>query len=276
MASRSYAGVLHTFSVGGSSQLEFLDSAELTFDEITANSAPASRFGGNTQTIGKNGRIRASLKSDRSTAIRVSHLDLSAASLGSVNLLSPNILGSLTFNIGYEHIMTPSTGDLWDIPEVADGNLSATLLLTIDTTATPGPLLAFFSDEAGYADQNLTLDYTLNAVQYQTPMRITGVSIPVAKAGRQEYTLTLSDRSARSGVTLLPSGTTSLWEKALNDPKTALAFDFRNAALAGIRLQGNMVWASAAMTIEKGGGVVLAEYEWLVQGAVTDTSIATS
>lgn len=263
---QSYAGLLNTFSVGGSSQLEFLENANLTFEDVHEEGAPASRFGGNAQGVKRRGTVSASLFSDSSTAIRVSHLGLSAAALGSVDLLDPNILARLTFGVEYEHKLSPGAGLLWELPVVADGRLSASLELAHDSTEAPALLIALGSGT--YGDLNLTLDFTLGGVQIQAPFRLAQGTLPIEKSGLMTYTLTLADRSARSGVTVLPSGTTSLLEKALNAPRTAIAFAFKGKAHPTIEASGNMVYKSMNLEI-RDGGLVPVQYEWATQGAVT-------
>lgn len=268
MATQGYAGALSVLSIGGASQLEFFKTANYSFDEATEDGAPGSRFGGNTQGLKKSGRITVALMSDTSTAdTRVSHLDLSAAAFGSspASLLSPNILTTLKVGVKMTHKPNPGAGELWAFPVVVDGHIDGSLKLGMGALA-PEILKDFFS--ATYATQNKVLTFTMNSINFSFPFRQVGADVPVAKDGLMEYTMSLMDRSARSGVTVLPSGTTSLIEKALNAPKTALAFAFTPAASNSVALSGNMVFESFDMQIDN-GALVMANYSFLTQGTVS-------
>jgi hypothetical protein len=266
MATESYAGALNILSIGGNSQLEFIENANYTFTEEGAEGAPASRFGGNDQGTKMSGKIEFSLFSDQATDVRVSHLDLSAATWGSVNLLSPNILSNMQVRIQMVHKMNPGTGQLWAYPIVADGKFEGSLKLGMDRAAVPQILIDMFS--ATYGDKNRVLAFTLNSVGVSVPFRQKSAAIPVEKDGLMEYTLDLADRSARAGVTVLPSGTTSLLEKAINQPKTALAFVFRPASHPSINISGNMVWETFELNIED-GKLVPSKLTFATQGTVT-------
>lgn len=270
MATQGYAGALSVLSIGGNSQLEFIKNANFSWSDAPEEGAPASRFGGNTQGTKKSGKLSYSLFSDTSTAdTRVSHLDLSAAAYGSspVSLISPNILSSLKVGVKFTHKMNPGTGELWAYPVVVDGHFDASLKLGMGALA-PEILKDFFS--ATYATQNKVLTFTHNAIAFSIPFRQMGAEVPVAKDGLMEYTMALADRSARAGVTVLPSGTTSLIEKAFNAPKTALAFAFTPASSASVAIAGNMVFESMDFEITDGALTVL-NFGFATQGAVTGT-----
>lgn len=266
MATQSYAGALAVLSVGGNSQLEFVENANFSFDEDTAEGAPASRFGGNVQGLKRSGKIDISLWSDQATDVRVSHLDLSAAAWGSLDLLTPNISSEIMVGIDFTHKMSPGNGDLWAFPIVADGKLQGSLRCGMDASDAPDLLLQAFSGV--YADPNQTLTFTLNSVAYSFPFRATNHSIPVSKDGLMEFTSKLMDRSARSGVTILPSGTTSLIEKALNASKTALAFSFKPQSANSITIGGNMVFQSMQMSIVD-GQLSPVKFSFATQGVIT-------
>lgn len=271
MATQSYAGALNVLSIGGNSQLEFVENANFVFTEAGEEGAPASRFGGNDQGTKMSGKIEYSLFSDLSTDIRVSHLDLSAATWGSVNLLSPNIVSILKVGIQFVHKQNPGAGQLWAYPIVADAKFDGSLKLGMDRAAVPQILIDMFS--ATYGDKNRVLAATIGGVGLSIPFRQKVATIPVEKDGLQEYTLELADRSARAGVTVLPSGTTSLLEKAINQPKTALAFVFQPNSHPSINISGNMVYESLELMIED-GKLVPTKISFATQGTVA--GIATS
>lgn len=266
-----YSGTLNTFSIGGNSQLEFFENATLTFNEDHQEGAPVSRFGGNSQGVKKNGQIDVSLFSDSSTDIRVSHLGLSAAALGSVDLLAYGGVANLSLNIDYQHRMKPGAGELWAYPIVTDAIISATMEVGWDTSDAPALVHDFLG--ATYANMNKVLAFTVAGTEFEIPFRMRSLGIPVEKAGLKIYTLELADRSARSGVTVKPTGTTSILQKAFNAPKTALAFAFQPDSAATEAITGDMVFRSLRMDV-RDGALVPIQYGFSTQGAVTGADVA--
>jgi hypothetical protein len=276
MAVEVFDGTLNTFSVGGNAQLEYLENATMSIDANIQEGASVLYGGSNVQETKRSGRIDCSLFSDVSTGIRVSHLDLSAASLvrtgpTTVNLLSPNILSSLEFNIRMSHQMKAGIGEKFAYPVVTGRTFSASMDLDIETTAGPTLLVDMLSTT--YAHRDHTLSFTVNGVVIALPVRIVNAGIPFEHAGKQRFTLQLGDRSGISGSTITPSGTTSLLEKALNAYKTALAFSFQGASAASIALSGNMVWDSYSLRIQD-GQLVPSSMSFQTQGTVTGTLVA--
>lgn len=249
MAQRAYKGVLNTFSIGGSSQLAFLREAEVSIDPVLVEASSILYPGGNNNETKREISIMADLMSDVTAATdrRDCHLQVSAATLGAVNLLSPQILGDFDFTV--EHVIQQSygTSQAWAVPITVDRMLKASLNLAVDSTAAPALLSAMGSST--YTDRDLILDVTIDGVQIQVPMRAGPAKIPITKDGLIHFTIDLFDRSARSGVTVLPSGTTSLLEKAINSYSTVVAYSFIGAAANAISIAGNMVWKSYNMKV---------------------------
>lgn len=267
----SYAGTLAVASIGGNSMLEFIESANYRFTEAQQNGAPASRFGGNMQGLKMNGEITFSLFSDQSTDIRVSHLDLTAADIGSVDLLDPNILFGLDYNFDCSQKMNPGTGQLWSVPVVTDGLFTGALRLAMMTDAATALITDFFSGT--YADKNKTLTFTLNSVSFSVPIRVGDIGLPVTKDGLLEYSVALGDRSARSGVTILPSGTATLLAASLNAPRTALAFVFRPKVHPSNQISGNMILKSMRFSVND-GALVPIQYTYATQGTIAGAATA--
>lgn len=265
-------GELTTFSLGGSAYLELVKDANLAWESATEEGASVLYGGSNIQETKRRGRIECSLFQDVATGVRLSHLDLSLASLGAVNLLSTaNILNSLAINIKCKHQMKGGAGEAWEHPVVTGRDFSATLDLDCDSAAVPQPLVDFFSTT--YADRDKTLTFTLNGVAFSLPMRIIGAGMPVEQAGKQHYTLSMGDRSAYSGQTVSPSGTTSLIQKIFNAYKTAITFSFQAAAAKSISATGNAVFDSLSLEINN-GILVPTKLVLLTQGTVTGTAVA--
>lgn len=270
MSVHVWDGKLNTFSVGGAAQLEYLENATLSEESQTVNGASVLYGGELVQETKARARLDCSLFSDLSTGIRISHLDLSAASLGAVNLLSPHIMASLDFNIKMNHVMKAATGLKWEHPQVSGRVFAASLELDIDDASTPDLLLAMFSST--YADRNKTLTFVLNGVSVSMPMRIIGSTQPIEQAGKQKYTMVLGDASGRSGTTVTPSGSTTLLEKAINAYKTVVAFAFQGASTYNIAVSGNMVWDALGLKIED-GLLVPSRMSFLGQGTITGSSV---
>lgn len=267
----SYAGTLAVMSINSNSLLEFIESANFRFTEAQQNGAPASRFGGNMQGLKMSGEFTFSLYSDQATDIRVSHLDLTAADIGSVDLLDPNILFGLDYNFDCSQKMNPGTGQLWSFPVVSDGLFTGALRLAMMTNASTSLITDFMSGT--YGDKNKTFTFTLNGVSFSIPIRMADIGLPVTKDGLLEYSVALSDRSARSGVTVLPSGTATLLAQSINAPRTALPFVFRPKVHPSNQFSGNMILKSMRFSVNDGALVPVA-YVYSAQG--TTAGAATS
>lgn len=265
----AYAGNLSVFSIASASQLDYLQNANLNLTEQQQEGSSIAYLGGNTQGVKMGGELSCSLFSDQSTAIRVSHLDVSAADLGSVDLLSPNILYGLDLSLDYTHGMNPGIGELWQFPVIADRRFSGSLRLAMMTDDAPDLLVDLLSGT--YADKNKLFSFTINGVEFEVPMRMTGATIPIQKEGMLEYTIPLADRSGRSGVTVKPTGTTSLIEKAFNSASTALAFAFRPKVHPSLNFAGNMLIKSFRMSIQD-ASLVPVNLTYACQGTWTGTA----
>ncbi len=264
---QSYSGVLNTFDVGGASQLEFFETANITISPVFVGGAPASRFGQNKQKTKLGGKISVGLWSDIATDQRVSHLQLSAATLGSLNLLSPDIIFSMHLGIRNTLKMQPGAGQLWSYATVMDGEFEGSLDLGMDSSVIPQPIIDSFSPT--YADSHKVLAFTIGGTGVSVPFTQGELVLPIEKGGFMKYTMALQDRSARSGVTILPTGTTSLLQKAINDPKTAIAFAFQAYDGADSpAIAGDMVFESVGLDIID-GELVPIKYNFATSGVVT-------
>ncbi len=264
---QSYSGVLNTWDMASASQLEFFESANITISPVFVNAAPAARFGQNKNKTKLGGKISVGLWSDAATDQRVSHLQLSAATLGSLNLLSPEIIFSIHLGIRNTIKMQPGAGQLWSYATVMDGEFEGSVKLGMDNSVLPQPVIDSFSST--YADGNKVLAFTIGGTNVSVPFHQGELGLPIEKGGFTEYNLALVDRSARAGVTILPTGTTSLFQKSINDPKTAIGFAFQAyAGATSPKITGNMVFESVDLDIID-GELVPIKYNFATSGVVS-------
>lgn len=265
MAQRIIKGTLNTFSIASVSQLAFLENAEVRVAEDQADGAGVFYAGGNAQGLKRTLEVRASLFSDISTALRASHLDLTAADFGATDLLVEGT-ENVTLNVDVEHRDKPGAGELWAYPVPSNRVISASGSIGIQTANSPGLLVAMGSNT--YADLNLAFSMTLGGVTFDVPLRLSETAFSLDNGGILTHSFSASDRSGRSGVTITPSGTTTFIEKILNAWQTAIGFSFSPSAAPSVSYGGNMVFKSMQLSVAD-KQLVPTQFTWMSQGAVT-------
>jgi hypothetical protein len=266
---QSYSGNLSVFSIDGNSVLEYIENASLRISPTHEESASAARFGSNMRENKRAATVDATILSDVSSGVRLNHLGLTAAKFGSFDLLSPNILRSLTLNLNFVHKMKAGVGELWAYPIVADGSISASAELDIDDSALPDWIKSYYS--ATQTDRHIDLEFALGGITYKLPMAMGEKVMEIGKGELMTATLSLLDRSGRSGATVLPSGTTTLFHKALNAPKEELEFAFSPLTDKTFDFTGNIVFASASLEITE--SLIRQRYSFALQGEPTVTEV---
>lgn len=262
-------GSLATMSVGGSSQLEFFERASFQGNVQTEDGKPVVQTYGRAEEVKLGGQFDIDLFSHASSIV-VSHLNLSALTLGGTSLLGFN--RSIGIDLAYAHQMKGGNGELYEFPQVTGVKASASIELDLDTTI-GGILIANFYS-ATNTDRNKILAFTVGGVGIELPFKMVSCSKPVERDGLQTYTLGLEGRQVLYGTVMptAPVGTTSLLEKAFNSFRTALAFDWKSSAATGYRLQGNMVYNSVSLKIAD-AQLVPVNYSFKTQGTITPTNV---
>jgi hypothetical protein len=131
-------------------------------------------------------------------------------------------------------------------------------------------IIAAHDDDVEASD--MTVMVSLNGVPVEIPMAMHKFALKADNGDFQLLTAQVSGKAPDNLATQYPTnptGTSSLLEKAVNQPGTALAFAFTTHATEGVALTGNMVWAGFDFSIPQEGGVVKTNYSWESQGKIT-------
>jgi hypothetical protein len=239
--------------------------------EMTNEKADAgliSRLGKNSQPLKTSGKLSVDLASVTSGSTRVSHMNVTAFTIGGTSYLS--VLKSFSLSGSFEHRMQSGTGEKYTKPQVTAKDYQITVNLDVDTTKsyTLMNMLAG-SDFTGTAK---TISVTINSVTITIPMTFNQGTLTAQRYELQELALSFDGADPGTGnYPSAPTGTTSILEKALNAPTTALAFVFQNASsgdTGGFNASGNAVFESFSLKTQD-AQIVEENYSFATQGTIT-------
>jgi hypothetical protein len=233
--------------------------------------------GENPQAVKQGGIIRTTLMSSVDSCTRVANVDVTAFTLDGVNYAAYLRGGSC--NVSYNHDEGAGVGDYWKSPIVVwpmSAGFEVTLNLPDSGTAnalqdTMGDLLNATAATA-IANRQAIISITINAVAITYVCLIENARWSAEGGKLQTVTFTLKAKhcAAATDHPTAPTGTTSLLEKALNAPKTALAFVLTPKATNSTSFAGEMVFSSYGFDFND-SQLIAERYEFLTHGAVTAT-----
>jgi hypothetical protein len=265
-----YTGDVSLYTLDGTSVLATYENVTLEVTEDQVDGSSIGRMGKTAQGVKLSGRIDTSLMSTFSTPDRVSHLDLSAMALGATSYLAS--LRRLRLSGSYEQKMRAGVGALNVRPQNVKKDYAASAEFDADDTVASAIMIAMASPT--YANRNAVLGFTLNSIAYTFPMRMQKAGVRVQRDDLQLVTLDLAGRSPDSGAyPTAPVGTTSLLEKAINVPETAIAFAFTSKAAGGVAMSGSCIFSSFDIEIND-GELVRSQYSFNTTGAWTVAATA--
>ncbi len=257
----------NSFTIGGSSFLTDLESITATIDSDTVENHGLTNDMVGEQVAKVGCRLEVPLFSTISTPERVSHLGLTACTLGTPNLLTDYGVESLDFNVAYQQVQRPSAGSLFRYPQNVRRNITASVTFGVPDTG----LLPMLTDmtSATYGDRVKNLSFTINSVVTTLPVLLKSTQLAGQRDGLQMVTAELGPRVPTSGAyPAAPTGTTSLFEKALNSYRTGLAVVLSNTVTTGETLSGTFLFDGLQLQI-RDGALVMANYSFVSQGAFT-------
>lgn len=264
MANNHVIGDISVFSAGGVSLLGIVEDVAFDITEDQKDVSLTNRFRSSAQGLKLDATIKATIMSTLSAPDRVSHLNLTALSLGDSLL---GVVTRLKFSSNMEKLTKAGVGSWWKEHQIVGGDFMAEVEIE-GTTDTFAPYIADAVSLTG-ADRNATLDFTLNAIAYTLPMRMETIGFGTNRRGFQVLKIALKGRDPDTGTyPTAPVGTTSIVEKAINDPATVLAYSFTSKAADGFTLAGNMVWDSMEFEVVD-GEIVNIQYNWSNTGTPT-------
>jgi hypothetical protein len=274
-AARAIAGDLSVFSISTVEQKTTVRDASIAISANEIESSPVTTVYERADGGARNAVIKANLMSVVSGSIKVSHLDVSAFSIGGTAYIGD--LESGSFGVEWQHDEGKGNADGWLYPVFAKKRFQGegTLRVLAATGAALPVLMA-----GTLSSLNLDLTITINGVTVTVPCLFKMLTHTIPQAGVQKYAVQFSGQApdadtgaAGSGQAItLPTGSTTLLEKAFNT-KAVQAFQIDTKAAGGARYSGNMLLKSANYQWSE-GQLVMAAYEWNSQGAITVAQIA--
>lgn len=254
------------FSIGGNSLLGYFENAELTINSQDRDGSVVTRRGRSPVPTKRNASLSVPLFSGTAGDF-VSHLDVSAFTLGGVDLSDYLRGGSLNITNGFAE--SSAVGDLWQVPQWVSKDITATV--EIDLPDAANHAVTALMDNA-VSDLDIALSITINSVMITVPMLISTFTWSTSSTELQRVTLNLKGQDPLTGdYPTAPTGTTSLLEKALNAAGTALAVSVTEKSANGYNYAFNSVIESASFSWND-GELIPINYTLLSTGAVTITT----
>jgi hypothetical protein len=264
---RQYIGDISVLSAASIDLLGIFENVTLALTAAKTDVSLTNRITKSNQTTKKSGRISTRVMTTISDSLRVSHLNLTAMTLDGTNVLA--YVRSMTFNGVFEHQMASGIGEMFEKPEVVQKGYTATVEIEADTDT----IAAFATNAASTtgADSDMVLTFTINAIAYSFKMTMDEFEYGTERNGMQMATITLSSRDGDTGASpTAPTTSTVLLDKALNDPRTLVAYSFTGKSADSFNAAGNMCWDSFGFTVTD-GEVTYIDYAWRTNGAMTIT-----
>jgi hypothetical protein len=123
-------------------------------------------------------------------------------------------------------------------------------------------------------DADLAFTFTLNGVQVTFPVIITSVAHNASVGQVQTINVSFQGQDPLTGNNpSAPTGTTTILEKVLNAPQTAIPIAFTSKASGGVAYTGNALIQSYSVNISN-SAVVEESMTWAGVGAPTDAATA--
>lgn len=261
-------GDISVFTLGGVDLLGAINDIGYKISADKDEGGAIAYIGESPQLTGAGVEISTTALSNIVGSGRVSDLDLTAFTIGGTTYRTK--LKQFSLKGSYTHQETSARGDKFHAPQVTNKAYSGSAELFVLDSAAPdlmGTLLGSTS-----TTNNSTISVTINGVTITLPVLITQHDLAVPYGGLQMLSMSFDGRALLTvdPYPTLPTGTTTLLEKALNDPLTALAYDIKTRATNGVRLQGNMIWNSFDLSVNE-RQIIKTQYSWLGTGTVTVT-----
>lgn len=261
MAARATHLDVSILSIGSIDLLADTVGARLTLSSETAESKAIGRLGASPQVVKRTASLSVDLLNAKTLPNRVSHLDCSVFTLGGTSFLAD--LSNLSVTLGYSLESASAVADEWQFRQVVAKSISGSCDLKVPTASIP----LLNSIDGAITTWSLDISFTLNGIAVTIPAIIESVEHGVAVDGIQTLSVKWAGRDPQTGdYPTAPTGTTTLLEKALNAPTTALAVEYETKAANGTNCTGSVVFTGGSFAI-KDGEIVQNQYSFEFQGA---------
>lgn len=260
-------------SIGGTSILAVVSNVQWQSENERVPITSPLRFRDSGQQVKRSAQMTVPLSSVKSGANRVSHMDLTLMSLAAQSVISGLELVDATVRVTNNIQQVPNVGEYFRRYQCdPGGGIAADLNLQVADTSSAALALLELLESDDPDDKEATFAMTINAVATSVVGHIRRGTHDVE--GRQKVTIAF-ESSDPGGVTFpsSPAGTSTLYTKAINAPKTPLAFEFVSHATAGLSRTGYCLIRSAEFRVED-AQIVKESYAFQVTGDWTTVSTA--
>lgn len=274
MASRQLPGDISLVTIAGSDQT--VDLANITYSgNIDLQEAsPIGRFHASAHPVKQGLTISTGLYSTISAPTRVTNLNVTGFSIDAVALIT--MLRGGSFSATYTIQEGSAINDLFKFPVVTKTDFSLTGKLIIPTanlgTDNISHVISPQWASTTLADKNMVFTMTINSVVITLPMVLESFTHAFTQADLVSYDIVLKGQDQFTGTyPTAPTGNTSLLEKALNAPGTAIAFALTSHATEGVVYGGNCIFSAMTFSFDD-STVITNDYTFQSQGVVTAPS----
>lgn len=264
---------MSVFSVNSVDLLALLKDCSIKTNFDIIDGKPITRMGKSAHQVKKGAVIDYTNFSTVSQPQRVTNINVTAMSIAGTDYIGTCRSG--TFSGSYTHVEGSGIGDIWKAPYVTEKDYRFSGEFQVVDSATAN-IWQNNADEIfanNLTSGNITLSFTINSITFTLPCSISSAEWKGAEGGLQTVSLELMGRSPDSGAyPTAPTGTTTLLEKALNAPGTALAFSSTNTSNVSYDVNIACNAIIQAFSIEfADAALVLEKYTWASTGTVTPT-----
>lgn len=263
-------GDMSVFTLDGASVLGVFEDIDYSVDATIVDGAAVTSPGETPQETKRFAKLTTKLMSTLSAPDRVSHLDLSAASLGGTAYLGT--VRSLNLNGTYKQNKQAGVGAGWTKPQNSTKMYKATVDLDCNDDVASAFEVKMHSST--YSDRDMVLSFTLNGVPITIPMRMTRVQLTGQRGDLQSVKIELQGKCPDTGAyPTAPTTGTTLLSKAFLAWKTAITFAFTSKASKGVAVSGNAIFNSFTIDIQD-EQIVSVQYAFDSYGTVAAVATA--
>lgn len=262
---------LGTLTIGGTDFLAIIEDVQWRSEGEFDTFQTPTRFREARNGMKKNAQFTVPLKPIKSGQVRVSHFDLTVATLAGGNLIPE--MNSMNLRIQNNVATAPSIGEVFRQYQVDPGG-SITMDFDCDIAEEDSVVLSLMAllESDAIADLIAIASFTLNGIAVTLPGHIMNASHNVG--GRQKASLSFAGSDPSGTYPTAPVGTSTILERALNAPRTPLAFTYVSKTVGGLSREGFCLIESAEARIED-ARIVNESYGFRVTGDwLTEVTVA--
>lgn len=238
------------YSIGGSDLMAALKNGTIAFENATDEGGAIPYIYSSPSNVKRSATISVSGMSNIIGVDRVTNIDVSAATIGGIDVLAHTRRGNIRVSLSHEE--GSAAKDLWKYPSVVKAEISGSIEIAVPLAAIPAIPAMVSGTSPNNAYQTFSLNMGTGAA-FTFPGIITKLTHGLEYEKLQMLTVDFSGRSPLSATAYptSPTGTTGLIAKAFNAPNTALAFDIRTkTGTGGIKYTGNVKYQSLDISFE--------------------------